>query len=129
MRAYDFAVFFMALNASFWFFGSSEIFTGVEVIGQNLFTHISYGLIGSLLSSVAASAIVMMFGSRLSSPDIVAIIAFTTVFWFLCSSGVSILSSLYVPQNLLILLGGIQGVVFFIALIQMATKTTTKWAE
>ena len=129
MKAYSLSLFFMLLNGSFWMMEAMNIWSGPASPGGSLIKYFSYGLIFALVGAAGLAAVVLVFGTRLTTPDIVALSAFAIGFWFLFGATVGILNSLYVPSAFITLLGVIHGVVFFIAIVQIASHASLKLME
>jgi len=91
-----------------------------------LIIYLSFGFAAVLLGEVILYSIVYIYGSRVSSPDVVAIRYFFMAYTFLVGSGTGILWSLYIPWPMITVLIGIEGIVLFIAIVQMAGKVSFK---
>ena len=129
MKAYSLSLFFMLLNCSFWMLEAMGVWSGPASPGGSLITYFSAGLIFALVGGAVAAAVVLVFGTRATSPDAVALYAFAIGFWFLFGATTGILYSLYVPSAFITLLGVVHGVVFFIAIVQLAAHASLKPME
>jgi len=126
MRAYDMTIWLLVVNASLWVLDALGIWTGPGAPAGGLIMYVSEALIFSFVGAVSAAGVVYLYGSRLTTPDLVAIGSFAMVFWALFGISVGILSSLYVPVPLLMVWGVIHGIAFYTALVQMVNKTSVE---
>ena len=126
MRAYDFMVFFLALNSSFWIMEGLGIWSGPGSPGGQLMSYFTTGLITSVIGLLFVSLIVAWGGARID-PDIQTVLyIFIPAYLFLMGSGTTILSDLYIPKTILTFFDATQLVVLFIAVVQMVTHTSTE---
>jgi len=150
MKAYDICIFLVIFNACFWLFSNLDVWSGEE--GQ-IITGIESGLSGDegviivsnpgfplissiapLIGLVAIIAGVIVGGAaglsfRLTTPQVVGIVAFAMIFWFSFSSALIIISKLYIPAAFITVFTGMHWFVFIIGVIQMASGMSMKVAE
>jgi hypothetical protein len=128
MKAYDIMIFFIMLNTSFFVLNSMGIWVGPgSPFGTPaLITYLTASVIGGFLGWIVSSAVVYLYGSRLSSPDIVALQIFAFIYGIMVGIGNGILASLYVPGPIVMVIGGIEMITLFIAIVQMAGKVSFK---
>jgi hypothetical protein len=126
MKAYDLCLFFVVLNASFWMLWGLGVWNEPGLPRGQLASNLTYALIVGVTTDVAASAVVFPYGTRARSPDTQAIFWFGLIYWPLVTSGLALLSSLYVPTPVILFLGAVQALMFVTAVIQMAAKVSFK---
>jgi len=147
MKAYDLCYFLIILNACFWLFSALDIWSGEEgqimtgaevgIEGANEITNPGLPLISGIAAPISLVAIligVVVGGAaglsfRLTTPQVVGILAFTMIFWGAFVGAMMILSNLYLPDALIVVFTRMHWFVFIAGVIQMASGMSFKVAE